>query len=190
MRSIHSIHPVLVHEHVEVEEDLLIQGDFEFAAGGAADALDPLGVLADEHALVAFVGGEDDGLDVDEWLALLVLAVLHQLDLHGGGIGNLLAGLEVNLFANDFGDPELVGGVGDLAGGVLRGANGQKSEDGLNDQLDILLFQRGDFDDRGVLAGVVAAVSAAPGAFAAGTTAVAGRAAATTAPALSSHDSR
>src|SRR5207245_1955255 len=124
------LHPILIHQHVEVEEDFLVHGDFEFFAGETADVFDLPRALADEHALVTLVGGEDGGFDVDERLAGLVFAVFDGFNLDRGGVWDFLVGLEVKFFADEFGDPEFVGDVGDLTGGVLRRADRQVLEDG------------------------------------------------------------
>src|SRR5260221_10145466 len=56
-----SIHPLLVDQHGEVKEDLLVHRDFEFLAGGRTDILYLPGALSDEHALVAVVGRQYGG---------------------------------------------------------------------------------------------------------------------------------
>src|SRR5882724_11190663 len=56
-----SIHPLVVDQHGEVEEDFLVHGDFEFFAGGGTNVPDPPGALPDEHALMAVVGRQDGG---------------------------------------------------------------------------------------------------------------------------------
>src|ERR1043166_2349184 len=81
-----SLHPILIHKHVEVEEDFLVHRDFEFLAGEAADVFDLACALTDEHPLMPVVGGEDGGLDVDEGVAGLVLSVFDNLDLDGRGV--------------------------------------------------------------------------------------------------------
>ena len=147
-----SVHPLIIHQHVEVEEDFLIHGDFEFMAGGAADVLDLPRTLANEHALMTLVSGENGSFDVEDRFTLPVFAIFDLFDLDGGRVGDFLRGLEVQLFADEFGDPEFVGDVGDLAIGILRRANGEMLEDRLDEQLNVLVLQRGDLYDRGVSA--------------------------------------
>src|ERR1039458_5586398 len=145
-----SIHPLVVDQDGEVEEDFLVHGNFEFFAGGGTDVPDHPGALADEHALVAIVGRQDGGFDVHEWFPLLVFAVFHLVDNHRRRVRNLLVGLQVKLLANEFTDPEFVGDIGHLTEGILRRADGQLTEDRLDNQLDVLVLERGDFDDRSV----------------------------------------
>ena len=117
------VHPVFVDEDVEVEEDFFVHGHFEFFAGETADVANLAGALTDEHALVPVVGGEDVGFDIDERLAGLVFAVFDGFYLHGGGVRNFLVGFEIKFFADEFGNPEFVGDVAGLAGGIMLRAD-------------------------------------------------------------------
>lgn len=110
------VHPLVVDQHVEVEVDFLVHRDFEFFAGEAADVANFARALADEHPLVAVVGREDDGFDVDEGRAGVAGAVFDLLDFHRGRVRDFVVGLEIEFFADEFSDPEFMGDVGGLAG--------------------------------------------------------------------------
>src|ERR1017187_10051870 len=135
-----SIHPLVVDQYVEVEEDFLVHGDLEFFAGGGTDVPDHPGTLSDGHALMAVVRRQDGGFDVHERFPLLIFTVLNLVDNYRRRVRHLLVGLQVKFLANEFTDPKFVGDIGHLTEGILRRADGQVTKDRLDDQLDVLVL--------------------------------------------------
>ena len=111
----------------------------DLAAGAGADLLELGAAFADQNCLLAVALAIDGRGDAGERQARRSLAFLARrsgrlglfvaLDDHGGGVGNLFAGLDQNALANQLGDHEALRLVGVLVLGVVALAGGQRLDD-------------------------------------------------------------
>ena len=90
---------------------------FHVLAGIGGDALEALAALADDHGLVRRPVDDHGGVDAPQVAFLLEL-----LDLDGDAVGQFLAEVAEQLFAQHFGGQEAFGAVGDVVGVEYRRA--------------------------------------------------------------------
>ena len=154
--------PLFLNFYEEFEEDTGSKQPFDFLTGGGSDSLEHLTLLADEDGLLALSFAVDCGSDFG-YRELAVFSLFRGgrffvfFDDDSGGVGNLLAGEEQDLLADELGDEETLRLVGELVFWKVALAVLQLGDYLVEEQIEALFFSRGDGDDvgKGMLRGPV-----------------------------------
>ena len=156
--------PLFFDLNEELEEDAGAEERLHIFAGGGADALEHFAAFADKDGFLAGALADDGRGDfcdgepgVGGALAAGFRWIFPFFDDDGRGVGDLFAGEHEDFFADELGDEEALGLVGDLILGEVALALGEVGDDAVEQEVEVVLFAGGDGDDfrKGVEGGPV-----------------------------------
>lgn len=145
--------PLFLHFDEEFEEDARAEQRFDLLAGGRADTLEHVAGAADDDGFLAGALDKDGGGNFSNGKFAVAGFfctggwIFPALDDDGGGVGDLFAGQHEDFFADEFGDEEALGLIGDLVLGEVALAFWEEGDDLVEQEVEALFLAGGDGDD-------------------------------------------